>query len=478
MSERFDRPTSADYQRRYQANPSAVTETIASALAHAKRLERAASPLQSFVILDEADIMRQAKLSQTRHERGEPLGPLDGVPVAIKDEFDIAGYPTAAGTKFKGNKIAAKDCTMVERLREQGAIIFGKTAMHELGFGGTGINPGHLSARNPYDLSCFTGGSSSGSGAVVGAGLCPIALGSDAGGSIRIPAALCGVYGLKPTYGRIPTTGGSLLAWTLDHTGPLGASLQDLALFLDATAGADDHDVASRQAKPYTPVGELKAKPIEQVRLAWSRATCEQATPEVKAAFYDALERLRQAGAKLEEVHLEWATQVQPVGYVTMASEGAASQREWLKTHRDKLNVDTRLLLAVGERVSASEYIHAQRVRTLIVQMFERALQGHDAFISPTTGCTTEPISAAALEVGEVNSRINALVSCFTFAGNLTGYPALSMPLSMSPAGYPIGLQLMSAPWTEDVLLSVAAAIDPLLPGVTKPKTYASAIDA
>lgn len=474
--ETFKRLTSADYIDAYTRGVCTPTQALAQVVAEAWRLEREAQPLEGFVILDHDDIKRQAAASTQRWASGKQLGHLDGVPVAVKDEFDIVGYPTAAGTRFKGKQVAKKDCTMVDRLRRAGAILLGKTSMHEIGIGGTGINPGHLSARNPYDTSRFSGGSSSGSGVVVSAGLCPVAIGSDAGGSIRIPAAICGVYGLKPTYGRVPTTGGALLAWTLDHAGPLGASLQDLALFMDITAGADEHDVASRQAQPYKPIGALKGKPVEQLRLAWSRAAADAASPPIRDAFYQALETLREAGAHLEEVQLEWGPQIQPVGYVTLVSEGAASQREWLASSRELYNVDTRMVLAIGERISATEYLHAQRVRELIRQMFARHLQDHDAFLSPTTGCTGQPISAAALDVGEVNSEVNAAVSCFTFAGNLTGYPAVTIPLGQDRDGMPMGLQLMSRPWTERNLLNVATTIDPLLPGVSQPRAYAQAI--
>lgn len=473
MPLKYQRRTSAQYTSGYSSDQLDVVDVIQKTLEAAHALESASPSLEAFVILDDADILQQAQASARRYASNKTLGPLDGVPIAIKDEFDIQGYPTAAGTQFMGAKVARADCTMVDRLRQAGAIIFGKTSMHEIGLGGTGINPQHLSARNPYDLSRFTGGSSSGSGAVVAAGLCPITLGSDAGGSIRIPAALCGVYGLKPTYGRIPTTGGSLLCWTLDHTGPLGASVQDLANFLDATAGADQHDDASRQAPTYYPIETIEPMSLDKCTFAYCKAMASDAKPAVRKAFFAALETLSEAGADIEEVSLDWAQYIQQVGYITMASEAAASQREWLQSHRHQYNMDTRLLLAVGERISAAEYLHAQRVRTLIRRMFSQVLDSHDAFLTPTCGDVAQPISAAALDTGEVNPEINEEVSRFTFAGNITGFPAVTLPLAQCPqTKMPIGLQVMSEPWTEHRLLRCAQAIDDHLPGVAQPSTF------
>ena len=465
---RFAHTSAAQLHQAYASGQLRPSQVVAHTLHEAHRLESAATPLEAFVILDDAQVLAQAKASDARWASGQPRGPLDGVPVAVKDEFDVQGYPTAAGTRFMGQRAAAQDCVMVERLRAAGAIILGKTSMHEIGLGGSGVNPGGQTARNPFDPRRFTGGSSSGSGAAVGAGVCPLAIGSDAGGSIRIPAALCGVYGLKPTYGRVPITGGALLAWTLDHVGPLGASLQDLASFMDVTAGADAHDRASQEAPAWRPVGLLRPGQIGQLRLAWSRAACEGAKPQTRRAFMQALERLRAAGAHVEEVTLPWADQIQPVGYVTLVSEAAASQREWLKAHRQDYSLPIRLMLAIGERVSAAEYLHAQRVRTLIRQMFDRVLEGHDAFLSPTTGDVAQVISQAALQGGEVHSQINADVSRFTFAGNLTGLPALTMPLAQDEAGMPMGIQLMGAAWSEAALLRAAATLEPLLEGLQR----------
>jgi Asp-tRNA(Asn)/Glu-tRNA(Gln) amidotransferase A subunit family amidase len=193
--------------------------------------------LSIFVAWEQADLLAQATASAQRLREGRPLSPLDGVPVAVKDELDLRGFGTSVGTRFLGKQPAAEDSTAVARLRAAGALLLGKVNMHEIGIGVTGQNPHHGTVRNPYDPQRHTGGSSSGSAAAVAAGFCPIAIGADGGGSIRIPASLCGVVGLKPTYGRVSETGAAPLDWSVAHIGPLGATARDVALGYAAIAG-------------------------------------------------------------------------------------------------------------------------------------------------------------------------------------------------------------------------------------------------
>jgi Asp-tRNA(Asn)/Glu-tRNA(Gln) amidotransferase A subunit family amidase len=464
--------TARDYARLYRDGERSPEDVVEAAIAAVRLADQQEQPLGAFVVLDEADVRRQAVESARRIEQGQARSLLDGVPVAIKDEFDVEGFATTAGTTFRGMKDATADAAVVERLREAGAIIFGKTAMHEIGFGGTGINPKHITARNPHDLSCAPGGSSSGSAAAVAARLCPIALGSDAGGSIRIPAAFCGIYGLKPTYGRIPTTGGALLAWSLDHLGPLAASVDDLAIFYDLTAGAHPTDEHTHDQPDPELIGELAATDIEDLRIAWTPAMGEDALSDVKYSFLNALDALRRKGASVEECEIAHIDQAQRVGYVTMAAEAAATQRDWLPEHRADYNWDTRLLLAIGERISTQEYLHAQRVRTLVCREFAKVFEDHDFFVTPTTGMVAPEVSDAAMETGEVNSRINAYVSRYTFLGNISGYPAVSIPCGVDSQGLPIGLMIYAAPWREKELLNAAAAIDSVVGGAGPPSLF------
>jgi Asp-tRNA(Asn)/Glu-tRNA(Gln) amidotransferase A subunit family amidase len=464
------RLTAHDYARQYRAGERDPEDVAEAAIAAARLADQRG--LELFVLLDEDDVRRQAAESKRRIEQGAPRSLLEGVPVAIKDEFDVAGFPTTAGMPFRGKTDATDDAAIVARLRAEGAILFGKTSMHEIGFGGTGINPGQLSARNPHDTNVVAGGSSSGSAAAVAAGLCPVALGSDAGGSVRIPAAFCGVYGLKPTYGRVANTGMSLLAWSLDHIGPIGASLDDLALFYDLTAGAHPADEEASGAPTPEPIGQLEPPDLEELRVGWSPALGEDAEAPVKHAFLNSVGALRRAGAIVEERHVAHVDQAQRVGYVTMAAEAAASQRDWLREHRHEYNWDTRLLLAIGERISAQEYLHAQRVRTVVRREFASVFDDCDVFITPTTAMVAPEITDAALATGEVNSRTNALVSRYTFLGNITGFPAVSIPCGADANGLPIGLMIHAAPWREKALMNAAAAIDGVVGKVGRPRNF------
>lgn len=469
----FDiRMTARDYARAYRDGSRTPEQVADAALSAARRAQQGRRRLDAFVILDEVDVRRQAAESTARFARGAALGPLDGVPIAVKDEFDVRGFPTSVGTIFRGKERAARDSAVVERLRDAGAIIFGKTAMHEIGFGGTGINPRHITARNPHDLTRAAGGSSSGSAAAVAAGICPLAVGSDAGGSIRIPSAFCGVYGLKPTFGRIPTAGGAILAWSIDHVGPIGASLDDLGLFYDATAGAHPDDGDSRAAPPPVNIGPLCPPALDSLRVAWSAQLGDDAEAPIPYIFSNVIKQLAEHGVQVEERSIQHVRHAQRVGYVTMASEAAGSQRDWLARHREDYNWDTRLLLAIGARIRSQEYLHAQRMRTLLRQNFAEVFRDFDYFITPTTGMVAPEISAASLDTGEVNSRINAYVSRYTFLANITGFPAVSIPCGSDAQGMPVGLMIHAAPWKEKELLNAAAAIDQIMPALRRPGVF------
>ena len=466
----FFRPTSKDYNEAYESGRLSPSEVIEKTLHAIRESDRARPSLGAFIELRDSAILDAAKESDERWRQGKALSALDGVPVAIKDEFDVEGYRTRAGTTFLGQRAATKDASVVERLRRKGAIILGKTHMTEIGMGGVGVNPHFPAPRNPFDPFRMTGGSSSGSAAAVAAGLCPIALGSDAGGSIRMPASLCGIYGLKPTFGRLPTTGGALLAWSLDHAGPLGASINDVAMFYDATSGRDSSDRASQLAPHARRIATLRIPKAKNLKVAWCPEFADDADEEVRRAFHEALATLREMGAKVEKVSLKYVEMIQKVGYVTFVAEAAASQADSLRSYREEYNLDTRLLLAVGERVSAAEYLHAQRVRSLIRDEFLGVFGDHDLFLNPTLACTARPIERAAEKEGQVDTALNDAIARYTFCGTLTGFPALSIPCGVDRAGLPIGLQIMARPWADEAVLRYGAALDQLMPAMPKPK--------
>ena len=284
-----------DYATAYQsggATPDDVARRVLDALAASEALS---PPLRLLIACDRDDVLEQAAAATARWRAAMPLGPLDGVPIAIKDEFDQVPYRTTVGTRFMGREPALADATVVARLRAAGALLVGKANMHELGITPTGLNPHHGAARNPYDTSRDTGGSSSGSAAIVAAGICPAAIGADGGGSIRIPASFCGVVGLKPSYGRVSEFGDAPLGWSVSHVGPIAAVARDAALVYAAIAGADPNDPRTIGQPAPTLAGSERGD-LRGLALGIYRPWFEHASPAVTAACVALLEGLRGLG--------------------------------------------------------------------------------------------------------------------------------------------------------------------------------------
>jgi Asp-tRNA(Asn)/Glu-tRNA(Gln) amidotransferase A subunit family amidase len=450
----FQFPTAADFATAYRNGTTDPVQVAERALGLARGLDRMDPPMRTFIALDEGDVRRQAEAAAKRWSKNVPLSPLDGVPVAVKDEYDVVGYATTCGTKFLGKATATSDAVAVARLREAGAVIFGKTNMHELGMQPSGINPWHGTARNPYDPARDTGGSSSGSGACVGMGLTPIALGNDGGGSIRIPAAHNGVVGIKGTFGRVPTDGVPLLCWSLEHSGPLGATVADVLLAFGVVTGEP-------VALPDLP------KPL---RIGLCDRWWQWADGEVAAIARAAVERI--VGGQLVDIDLPHIALSLPVGAAVFTVEGAAAMDRALAAG-EPMSPSTRVAFELARGMSAVAFVKAQRARALVVRDFEWAWDNVDVIVTPTTAVTAPPYPADALGSGEIDeAKINKQVA-FTFAQNLSGMPAASVPCGYDAAGMPVGLQVI-APHGEDLrALAVAAAVEQVTPR-RKPKIWCS----
>ena len=454
-SQEFRMPSAGDYRAAYDAgrlDPVQVAELISAGI---QASDAAAPPLRGFIAHRPDDLRQQALESAERLRRGEPRGPLEGVPVAVKDELDQLPYPTTVGTRFLGQHPAPADAEVVARLRAAGALLIGKANMHEIGLGVTGLNPHHGTPRNPYSVERVTGGSSSGSGAVVGAGLCPIAVGADGGGSIRIPASFCGVFGLKATFGRISEHGAAPLCWSLAHVGPLAANASDLALAYGVMAGADPKDPHSTH-QPNVRLPAPDATDLSGVRLGVFTPWFEDADAGVVAACRSLLDELVAAGAEVREVTIPELGLLRTVHLVTIVSEMLAAHLQYAPAHRRHYGHETRLNLALGSRLRSSDYTHAQRFRTRLCAHFERALQDVHAIITPTTGITAPPVNPRALATGASDLGLTTRIMRFAQAANLTGLPALSVPAGYDDLGLPVGLQAMGRPWSEDLLLRLA----------------------
>lgn len=463
-------PSANDYTRAYLAgslSPIQVAERVSAAITQSNAADK---PLRAIIAHQVDDLMTQARASAQRYADGVPLGPLDGVPVAVKDEVDQVPYPTTVGTSFLGTTPATTDATVVARLRAVGALLIGKANMHELGIGVTGLNPHHGVVRNPWDASRHTGGSSSGSAASVAAGLCPLALAADGGGSIRIPAALCGVVGLKPTFSRVSEHGAAPLCWTVGHLGPIGVTVRDAALGYAILAGPDPLDPATA-GQPAPDLNAIERLDLTGVRLGVCTPWFEDATPDVVARCKDVLTVLKEAGATVHEVSMDTIDAVRLAHLVTIASEMCASQLPHDGEHRRDYGLDVRINFAVARSFGAADYAHAQRIRRAGYEEFMRVLSDVDAIITPTTGCTAPPINEAALPNGESNLVLLSEIMRFAAQANLLGLPAISLPAGLDSQGLPVGFQAMGRPWSEALLLRIAHVAEQRI-ALPRPPTF------
>ena len=450
--EHFERV--ADFRRAYlddRSTPMRVVEKLLSAIDASEHMDR---PLRAFIHIDRQALLDQAKASGDRYARGESLGPLDGVPVAVKDELDVAGLPTTVGTSYFGKNPAQQDATAVARLRAAGALIIGKTNMHEIGIGVTGINPNHGSPRNPYHLDHVTGGSSSGSAAAVAAGFCPIALGADGGGSIRIPAAFCGQFGIKASFGRVSGFGAAPLDWSVGHVGPIANNPEDLALAYALIAGADDKDPLS-QGHGLPSLDALKKQDLQGLKIGVYDAWFDDAAPDIVASCRQALSRAQDFGAELRSIEIADLQNYHLAHLVTIVSEMAASQQPVLRAGHQH-GTDVRLNMALARGLSSVDYVQAQRWRRQAVESMQKIFTQVDMIATPMTGVAAPVLQDDALAEGESDLELLTQIMRFATLGNLTGLPAISLPVAYDKAGLPLALQLLAAPWQEGVLLNTA----------------------
>ena len=401
-----------------------------------------------------------ADAARERARRSDARGTLAGAPIALKDLFDIAGVPTTGGSKLFAANVPGEDSEVARRLFDAGAAGVGKTNLHEWAFGVTNDNPHFGPTKNPWAPERIPGGSSGGNGAALVAGMCFGAIGSDTGGSIRIPASLCGVVGLKPTYGRVSLRGAIPLAWSLDHAGPMARSVRDVALLLQIIAGYDPRDPASADV----PVDDYRAEiesGVRGLRIGVVRGrffgrleASEQPAPDVAAAAGAAIALLANEGARCEDIELPRADELRQTQAVIIGTEAGAYHRERIATHRAEYGADVAKRIELGLERTGPEYALARRTRDELRRAYAAALADWDAIVLPTT-----PITAPARE-GQDAVAAAATLTAYTSAFNLTGLPAISVPCGFDRAGLPIGLQLVARPWAEARLLRVARAYE------------------
>ncbi len=384
-----------------------------------------------------------------------PAGPLAGVPFAVKNLFDVAGVVTRAGSGInRANPAAVADAPLVTRLEAAGAILVGCLNMGEYAYDFTGENSHDGPSRNPHDLTRMTGGSSGGSGAAVAGGLVPLALGSDTNGSIRVPAALCGVWGLKPTYGRLTRHGTFPFVASLDHLGPLARCVADLALAYDAMQGADAADPACAGRAP-----EPAAPGLEQgtagLRIAVAGGYFQQgASPDALAALHGVAHAL---GAT-RTVALPAAARARAAAYVITATEGAALHLERLRARPEAFDPAVRDRLLAGALVPAPLVAQAQKLRRQFRADVLALFEGVDVILAPATPCSAPLLGQQTFELDGVSLPVRANLGIFTQPISFIGLPVVAAPVF--GAGMPVGVQVIAAPWREDVALRVARALE------------------
>ncbi len=451
----FHFATVFDYAKAYRDGKTTPEEVATKLLAAIEDSNAATPALRAVITVNREEVMRQAREATQRIKAGKPLSIFDGVPVAVKDELDLTPYPTTVGTSFLGKSPSKEDATVVARMRAAGALLVGKTNMHEIGINVTGLNPHHGTARNPYNTGHFTGGSSSGSAAAVAAGLVPIALGADGGGSIRIPASFCGVFGLKATFGRVSELGAAPLCWSVAHVGPLAGTASDMALAYAVICGPDLRDPNSLH-QPLPTIEGWDQLNLRGVKLGFYKEWFQHADPEVVAACENMLKRFSDMGAEIREIVIPDLELNRIAHTVTILSEMVQAMSYTYPAHHREHGLDVRLNLALGRAFNAQDYLLAQRARTRIINNFNHALEGVDMILTPTTAIPAPEIKKGALPDGESDLSTTAEIMRFVTSANMTGLPAASFPVGYTTKGLPIGMQAIGRAWQESNLLRLA----------------------
>jgi aspartyl-tRNA(Asn)/glutamyl-tRNA(Gln) amidotransferase subunit A len=425
---------------------------------HLARIERLDRRLNSYITVTGERARDQARASEARYAKGAPLSALDGVPFAPKDIFATKDILTTHGSKLGRGNVPGETATALERLEGAGSVMLGKLNLLEYATG-SGTESGFGPARNPWNLERDPGGSSSGSGAALAAALTTVSLGTDTGGSIRNPAARCGVVGLKPTYGRVSRHGVTPLAWTLDHAGPMARSVRDVARLLGAIAGPDPKDPSCSTEPVGDYEGGLGKGALAGRRFVIARELLEGTDPAVLAVFETALQQLEKEGARRRDVSLPSAPAMNIATEVLIGAEAAVFHEENLRRgeRRDRLDPAVRLYTTSGRLYLATDYVKAQRLRLQLQAELQQAIGEADVLVCPSDPTLTP-------KVGEAPRRNGRELMWFEYGtvnlGNLTGAPALSLPCGFTPDGMPVGLQLFGQPFDEARVLAFGHAYE------------------
>lgn len=444
----------AEAARRLRSGATTSVELTRSAL---DGIDRVDDRLGTFVLVDRDGALSAAEAADALLRSGRDSGPLTGIPVGVKDIIDMAGLPTRCGSPAFPDRARPEDATVVARLREAGAVMIGKTTTHELACGVYSAP-----AANPWDTDRLPGGSSGGSGAAVAAGVVPMALGSDTGGSIRIPASVCGVAGLKPTFGRVSRAGVASLAWSLDHLGPLAATVSDCAAGLQAMAGFDPADPAT-STRPVPDFSAGLDRGVDGLRIGvLAGGPFAPVQDGVAEAFGRALEVLRNLGAELRAIEVPELDHTIATEFAIVGPEAAAYHRRLLCDDPEGISPGIRQLFTIGTLAPSSYYLMGLQARVVIRDALRAAYESHDlrAVVTPTLPAAAAPAGEEQLECGGRMEDVTAAYVRTTAPFNLSGQPALSVPCGFDADGLPVGLQVAGRPFDEVAVLRIGAAYE------------------
>jgi aspartyl-tRNA(Asn)/glutamyl-tRNA(Gln) amidotransferase subunit A len=450
--------TIEEFSRKLRARELTALELTDACL---QRIEELQPRLNAFIHVMSDEARRDAAAADRELTAGRDRGPLHGVPIAIKDLIDIAGVPTTAASRVREGHVAAADAPVVTHLKQAGAVLIGKTNLDEFAFGTTSENSAFGPVRNPHDPGRSPGGSSGGSAVAVATGMALAALGTDTGGSIRIPAAACGIVGLKPAYGDVSLEGVVPLSRTFDHLGPFARTVADARLVYRVLAGLTRPALRGETNDQRGADLVSSAKAMTTLRLGIARGyLCDLLDVDVRAQFDEAVAALRSAGAQVTDVAIAHASSTPAVYVHIHSSEGATYHARTLDTLADRYTPVVRRRLELGRYVLAQDYVRAMEGRELLRREVDAALAGCDALALPTLPIAAPPIGAESVIVNGASEPVRALMLRLTQLFNVTGHPAISIPCGATSEGLPVGLQVVGHRSQTDALLQLAQACE------------------
>jgi aspartyl-tRNA(Asn)/glutamyl-tRNA(Gln) amidotransferase subunit A len=424
------------------------------------RIEKLQPALNAYITVTADAALEQARRAEREIREGNYRGPLHGIPYAAKDLFYTKGIRTTVGSKILTDFVPDYDATVIEKLSAAGAILIGKAGLHEWAYGITSNNPHFGTIRNPWDTERIPGGSSGGSAAALAADLCSFSLGSDTGGSIRIPASFCGLAGLKPTFGRVSRYGVFPLGHTLDHAGPFGWTVEDAALVYQAMAGYDARDSSSVDRAvtlpAFSPEARLEGKTIGIPSSFYN----QDLEPEIERATKEAVTVLQKLGAAVVEVKTPDIEEFNTIAQLILLVEAASVHHRRLAERRADFGEDVRALLEAGRFILATEYLDAQRRRREFMRAFNLLLEQVDAIVTPTIPITAAKIGQKTVMISGKEWDVRLATTRFMRALNMAGLPLLSVPSGFDSGGMPIGLQIIGALFDERTVLEVGHAYE------------------